>query len=377
MSKRWLLVAASVAGTLTVILIYLLTGRETASQHQFLSLVQSQRSRVSSTVYDDLLIFRNNLGAFTIPTRCSAGGDAKGVGYVTAWTAPNGEVLAAATPSGTSSSANYLNDSGVGVGLGAVGMYLLLGPGPSWRYWDMSWPDAVPQSISMTTGTRMCRWPGIGWVGHRQVTASSYQQDIVLLRGRILATVRWTFTNNTVEEEVALQFLHQQAASAPRAPPTGPYYVKEPQVAVSLTGGSIQTVSFPDTTCHSYSGLVNPARRTGRCEDPARQAAKLAGGHDYTVAVDDRSWRVLSADAQHWQRAGVSGCQTPHGYDVNPFPNWELTARAPSVQAAYSSLALLLKSEEGCVSGQDAYAFFVAPKTPSRVYRIMVAIRAT
>lgn len=311
---------------------------------------------VRSTQFNDRVVFKNELGEFEIPIRPGP----LGVGYITRWTRPNGQAMTQARVigSGTSSRAGYLNDPGEGVGIGAFGMYLAFGPHP-WRYWDTAW-GAAPPSTSWCVGSRRVGWPGIAWVSPAEISNTVYEQGLALNDGQVIVRVRWTFTPRTVKLQGSLRF-------APD--PAKPFWVKEPEFGFSLNGVGtrIHTIVTPDTKCNPYTGLVDPAKRTGRCEDPDRRFVLLKGHSACKLTVDDKDWRKIADEMKTWTRAGNDPC--PGFTKLRIHDNWEYVARAKSADAAYDNLVCLFKGQEGCVSGLDFNYGFRQPK-PTRAFHI-------
>lgn len=337
LSRRWLL-ALSVLGTLLLVVGYFLRDEGGPARHfEFVRSIQARGAVVEARVFDELVIYENELGTFTVPSRCPG----LGVAYISRWVLPDGRVMSADQfnlGSGTSSAQGYLNDPRQG-GLFAFSAYAIpSGAPPPWQYHDLAW-GPPPDNWSTFTSTRRCARTGVAWVDPRQITRTSYEQGVCLMRGcKVKVWQRLDFGADVVRSRVTVELR------------PGVSYLKEPEVGVNLNGeaAAVEAISTPGVPnpykggCRVYTGLSNPMSRTGRCEHPDRRVVRLSP--QLRLDIDDLDWRTLADRAQQWPRAGDQDCPGWTGFRIHD--NWEFPVWGRDV-------SVLVKGWEGCVTGLD------------------------
>ena len=339
------LVAIAAAVAVVVLQRALVGGEEV--EHAFVR--QLTGRNVTARVYDDLVQYENRLGTLTIPSRCGTG--ALGVAYISRWTLPSGLVMTSDVPN-VHSHQGFLNSAEAGA-IGAFGAMWAVGP-PPWRL--------GAGATAAVTGLRLCGLPGVARASPPEITSSTYEQRVCLLRGcGIEVEQRFEFGAASVRVEAGVRFRELDR------------YIKEPEFGVVLNGeAGITAVRSPNTDCRAYTGLADPRRRTGRCADPNRRVTVLDGAYPIAIAEEGPDWRRLAEDARAWPRAGDAGCPGEIGrrlVDRYEFTAWNRDG------GPYDSVAVLVKAWEGCVTPLDFSFGYRRPAGTTREYVFGLVIR--
>jgi hypothetical protein len=321
MQKR-LVSLAAVAAVGVAIAVYIpsLVGYK-GPEFQFETLLQRHGGTVSAGVYDGLVIFRTELGRFTIPTRCHSG-----VGHISRWTLPDGRVMTSDFVRANES--GWLNDPVTGA-LGAFAVQVA--------------PKAPPrQGEVYTTGTKRCDERGATWASAPHVTRTTYEQSICFVGCLARLHYLWTFGPATVRLDADVRF------------PRGRGYVKEPELGWNVNGPTGRLARFEplgETNCRPFVGR-DPRKGTGRCADAARLGVDFA---DVRVRVDKSGLVRLAREARDWRPAGTDGCSIEGVVRDDP------VQRSEYIGWAGGGASLLEKGWDGGINAWDCPAFFRVP----------------